>query len=149
MAKCSNCGREYRADLMAVCPGCSSPAAISATAVTQTTASAMQTVLHTRPRKSSGFGVTLVIFLIVGAVGWGLWSGGYLDIKMLNTGVSNQSSGGGLVTVEEAPAKIEEEPVPTGHYETECRWVSSYNVQFDGTIEKVKERECVDKWVED
>jgi hypothetical protein len=68
---------------------------------------------------------------------------------MENIVFPNQNVSDEDVAVEEVPAKVEEEPAPTGHYETECRWVSTYNIQFDGTIEKIKERECVDKWVED
>jgi Zn finger protein HypA/HybF involved in hydrogenase expression len=112
-------------------------------------------------RKSSFPAVALVIFM-VGVVGFALSQFGILKIEFPNWSGVNQT---GSVDIEnENSDSVPAEPpadagtdadfemvdqAPVGHYETECRWVSTYNVQFDGTIEKIKERECVDKWVED
>jgi hypothetical protein len=53
--------------------------------------------------------------------------------------------------IEEEPAEVEEEPAaPSGHYQTQCRWVrtlgggEAYGMNGNGHVATITQRESVD-----
>jgi hypothetical protein len=152
MAKCSNCGREYRADLMAACPGCLDTTSTSEKFVGKSSRPSAVTSIETTEAQSGssgGGGRAFIALAVVAAVGVAVVVGLTPESKPQKQNVNQSNSGSGNSNSEKPSGGS------TGHYETQCRWVTklgggdAYGMDENGQVAKIKVRECVEIWVED